>query len=128
MGRYYRRNGEEVQSWSEIPVAEMQDKVGDTSIGSVNVATVFTGYNLGSDDKPKIFETIVHGGMYDKSREVYSSEKSALKGHEKWVKLASAPVSKDIELLGNAISEAGDLNSYRVAKYLIENGIVEVNE
>lgn len=128
MGRYYRRDGSAVETWAEIPIDELQNKIGDTNIGSINVATIFTGYNLGSEDKPKIFETIVHGGMYDKSREVYSSEKAALKGHKKWVNLSSVDVPEDIAILGNAISSAGDLNAYRIAKYLIENGIVKVNE
>lgn len=127
MGRYYKRDGTAVETWSEIPVEDLGFHVGDTMLdNTVTVTTVFTGFNLGSDNEPKIFETLVHGGYYDGSRELYFKESDATEGHNKWVKVVSMPLSEEVMLLGNLVSEVESMNPYKIAEHLINSGKIEI--
>lgn len=127
MSRYYKRDGTSVEAWSEIPTEDLGVHVGDTMLNNtITVTTVFTGFNLGSDSEPKIFETLVHGGYYDGSRELYFKESEAFKGHDKWVDIVSRPLPEDVDFLGNLISEAEDTNAYKIAEHLINSGKIQI--
>ena len=129
MPRYYLRNNTPVETWAEIPVEDLSKPVADTFISNeVNVSTVFTGYNLGTDDEPKIFETLVHGGYYDGTRSTYFNEAEALKGHEYWVEKASVELPEGVNRLADIILEIGETNAYKLAQQLIEKGIIKLDE
>lgn len=127
MGRYFKRDSSPVEVWSDIPEKDFENPVAETEVNSVKIVTVFTGINLGTEEEPKIFETTIEGGMYDKTIETYYHESEALAGHAKWVDLASQHVDSQIVILGEAIKSMNGLNPYMVAKRLIEDNIVKVN-
>ena len=129
MGRYYKHDGEEVETWSEIPESSLLKPLCENIInGDVTIATVFLGFNVGTDDEPKIFETAVYGGYYDGERETYFKEADAVKGHGKWVAKASEPLPKAVESLGDMILHAGTTNPYKIAQALLETEKVQLKD
>lgn len=119
MARYFLKNGSPVESWSEIPPEDLNTNVDESIINNSVVTTVFTGFNLGTEDDPKIFETTIQGGYYDGCSERYFTEEAALKGHALWVKKISEPVDPNVELLANIILNSSSTNPYRIAEYII---------
>lgn len=130
MPRYYLRDSTPVETWSEIPVADLQNYVADTKLedNEVSVTTVFTGFNVGTDDEPKIFETLVHGGYHDGERSTYFTEEEALKGHDIMVSKASEKLPDEVRKLGDMIASIGETNAYKLAQGLIEKGKITFNE
>lgn len=47
----------------------------------ISVSTVFTGINIGTVEKPKIFESLVTGGSCDREKRFYSTWDEAVQGH-----------------------------------------------
>ncbi|MEH2247008.1 hypothetical protein [Nostoc sp.] len=47
----------------------------------ISVSTVFLGINLGTIEKPKIFESLVTGGSCDGQKRLYSTWDEAVSGH-----------------------------------------------
>jgi len=90
--RYLDRQGQPLtlMEWGVL----MQDwdykRIGFTQIGQVNVSTVWLGLDhsmpfLG-ETAPKIFETMIFGGVDDEYIERYGTEAEAQLGHHYWVK------------------------------------------
>ena len=130
MARYYLRDSTPVETWSEIPVEDLQRYVADTKLedNGVAITTVFTGFNVGTDDDPKIFETLIHGGYHDGERLTYFTEQEALKGHDRIVSKASETLPNDVKKLGDMIASIGETNAYKLAQGLIEKGNITFNE
>lgn len=127
MGRYYNRNSQEVETWNEIPDASLLKPIYENIInGDITVATVFLGFNVGTDDEPRIFETAVYGGYYDGERETYFEESAASKGHAKWVATASEPLPKAVEELGDMIADTQETNPYKIAQRLLETERIHI--
>lgn len=127
MARYYNRKGEEVETWEATQTEGILDSLlEDTPILGVTVTTVFTGFNVGTDDDPKIFETLIHGGFHDGQRETYFLESDAVLGHKKWVQIASESLPSDVQTLGDMIADSGETNPYKVAKKLLETKGIEI--
>ena len=49
--------------------------------GYISVSTVFLGVNIGTADKPQIFETLVTGGSCNGEKRLYSTWDEAIAGH-----------------------------------------------
>ena len=77
--------------WLEDHVDE--HRLGDDRIGNARVSTVFLGIDYGwlgprdGDYKPKLWETMIFGGLYDLYRISYTSRADALEGHRKCIQM-----------------------------------------
>jgi hypothetical protein len=75
--------------WFETHTAERL--VAKTELpGDVTVSTVFIGTNLGVEEQPRIFETMIFGGHQAHYTARYASWFEAEQGHERAVDLACA--------------------------------------
>jgi hypothetical protein len=88
--------------WLEDHPKERQ--LAEDQIGDARVSTVFLGLDYGSlflrdaqgcpvnpeIYKPKLWETMVFGGLYDMYQKRYTSKKAALKGHGKIVQMLTS--------------------------------------
>lgn len=127
MGRYYNRKGEEVETWEAAQNGGLLENIlEDKAEEGVTVTTVFTGFNLGTDDAPKIFETIIHGGFYDGYSETYFHEEDAISGHKRLLSKASEPLPERVKALGDIIASTQETNPYRIAYKLIEREQVDI--
>lgn len=65
-------------------------RVAKTTIGDVNISTVFLGldHRFG-DGPPLVFETMIFGGEHNEDQWRYSTWDEAMKGHEAAVRLVS---------------------------------------
>ncbi|MDM9582323.1 hypothetical protein [Nostoc sp. GT001] len=49
--------------------------------GYISVSTIFLGINLGTNEKPQIFESLVTGGSCNGEKRLYSTWDEAISGH-----------------------------------------------
>jgi hypothetical protein len=72
---------------------EKQDRrVARTSVGKVEVSTVFLGLDHSFGGKPLWFETMVFGGSLDQEQERYTTWEEAEAGHAAMVERVKAAV------------------------------------
>lgn len=85
---YYDRAGNPItmDTWIDTYRTPADKRVALTTVGEVNVSTVWLGidYRFG-DGPPLIFETMVFGGPLDQECDRYSTEEQARAGHEAMV-------------------------------------------
>lgn len=66
-------------------------RVAKTTIGEIDVSTVFLGIDHSFGDRvPILFETMVFGGELDERMERYATWQDAEEGHRRWVKKVEA--------------------------------------
>jgi hypothetical protein len=93
--KHYDRDGNRITS-AEFQILHARDpfyfRVAMTRIGEVEVSTVLLPFdvNLFREGPPRIFETMVFGGLLDQHAERYVTELEALTGHEAWVQRVRA--------------------------------------
>ena len=128
MPRYYLKDGTPVETWSEIPENDLTTNIAEDNVNGSNIVTVFTGFNMGSDENPKIFETSIHGGYHDGYRTLYFTEDEAKTGHELCVAMVSQPIPTDVQNLAEVILESHETNPYKIAEFLIANNYNKPDE
>lgn len=108
---YYLLDGHRIVPEADLMVwakafENMERSVGDTTIGSVRISTVFLGidHNLSVPGPPVLFETMIfeedsHGsaveGLADGDCERYCTWAKAREGHLRWCKLVGSGAEAD---------------------------------
>jgi hypothetical protein len=90
LGKYILRDGEPVAEPNVLKWAEWFEKtdrsVGKTTVGDVQISTVFLGVDHQWDDGPPLlFETMVFGGDLDEEQKRYATLDEAKAGHQRMV-------------------------------------------
>jgi hypothetical protein len=72
--------------WARAYEAMGDRHLGDTTINSVRISTVFLGLDHSfGEEAPVLFETMVFGGKLDGRQQRYGTVDDAERGHARWV-------------------------------------------
>lgn len=95
--KYYGRDGTPMafEKWAESFGEPEAKRVARTTVGEVNVSTVWLGldHSFGGGP-PLIFETMIFGGRHSEEQWRYSTEEEALTGHRAAVDLVRSDRSE----------------------------------